>query len=237
MTHHHDDTSAAVPADHWEARYAGADRVWSGKVNATTAAVVAELMAEAETNPEVGADSAPSAKAGSGTRRTAVDLGCGEGGDALWLAEQGWDALGIDISPTAVARASSEAKRRGVSARFEAHDLETWAPDGTYDLITASFLHSTVALSRRNILRTAAGAIAQGGHLVLVSHLGFPSWSGAKDHEAHNQFLTPSQELESLALAEGEWTVVTSEIRRRKVTAPDGTPAELDDAVLVLRRD
>ncbi|WP_019147252.1 hypothetical protein [Timonella senegalensis] len=77
MTHHHDDTSAAVPADHWEARYAGADRVRSGKVNATTAAVVAELMAKTE----VGADSAPSAKAGSSAHRTAVDLGCGEGGD------------------------------------------------------------------------------------------------------------------------------------------------------------
>ena len=203
------------PAAHWEERYSGADRVWSGKVNATTAAIITEL------------DLRPG---------TAVDLGCGEGGDALWLAEHGWDVLGIDISSTATARAQAEALRRGVTAKFEVQDLETWQATSTFDLVTASFLHSTVALSRTDILRRAADAVALGGHLIVVSHLGFPAWSEAKDHDSHNTFLRPDQEIAELNLPSEEWAVVISQVRRRAATAPDGTPADLEDAIIVLQR-
>ena len=94
MTAHHHASHAHAPApapaepdpelsptEYWEQRYSGSERIWSGKVNATMASVVAEL-----------------------SPGTAIDLGCGEGGDVLWLAEQGWQVHGLDISTTAVGR-------------------------------------------------------------------------------------------------------------------------------------
>src|SRR4051794_16514455 len=107
---------SATPAEFWEERYAGAGRVWSGKPNAVLSDVAGFL------------------RPGS-----ALDLGCGEGADAIWLGEQGWEVLGVDISPTAVARGREEAARRGlVRVRFEAHDLALWNPPIAFDLVTAS---------------------------------------------------------------------------------------------------
>ena len=141
----------ADPRAFWEGRYGG-DRVWSGKVNATTAALVAGL------------DVAPG---------RALDLGCGEGGDVLHLAEVGWDVTGIDLSEAAVARARDAARERGVAqrTRFLAADLSDAAADwgaheagaAGYDLVTASFLQSPVALDRRRILHRAADSLAPGG--------------------------------------------------------------------------
>ena len=72
-------------AQYWEERYSTATQVWSGRANASVVAVASEL-----------------------TPGTALDLGCGEGGDSLWLAEQGWRVTGVDISPTAVRRGADQ---------------------------------------------------------------------------------------------------------------------------------
>ena len=82
------------PTEYWEQRYSGSGRVWSGKVNETMASIVAEL-----------------------TPGAAIDLGCGEGGDVLWLAEQGWRVTAVDISPTALTRGAQAAAERGVAGR------------------------------------------------------------------------------------------------------------------------
>ncbi|PMC74533.1 bifunctional 2-polyprenyl-6-hydroxyphenol methylase/3-demethylubiquinol 3-O-methyltransferase UbiG [Brachybacterium sp. UMB0905] len=200
-----------TPAAYWEQRYTDADRVWSGKVNATMADVVGPL-----------------------TPGTAIDLGCGEGGDVLWLAEQGWHATGLDISPTAVERGRAEAAARGLEqARFEAVDLETWRPQpGTSDLVTASFFQSRVALDRIAILRRAGTALRPGGHLVITAHAGPPSWS-----TEHRFTLHPAAEqLEQLALPEPEWELLIAEDRERPATAPDGSAGHHLDALVVARR-
>ena len=222
MTAHHHASHAHAPAhaepdpdlsptEYWEQRYSGSERVWSGKVNATMASVVAEL--------------APG---------TAIDLGCGEGGDVLWLAEQGWTALGLDISATAVGRARDEAAARGLdSASFEAVDLDAWEPEpASVDLVTASFFQSNVALDRTAILRHAMTALRPGGHLVLVSHAAPPSW--ASDHPA--RMVDVQEEAAQLAQPAAEWEVVVAENRPRPAVAPDGSAGEHLDAVLVLRR-
>lgn len=164
----HDHDGAESPAQFWERRYAGTEPIWSGKVNATLAEAVSGLVPG-----------------------RSLDLGSGEGGDVLWLAEQGWEASGIDLSPTAVARARNEAKSRGVErAEFIARDLNEWAAsanpihsaphDGArYELITASFFQSPVELQRAEILRAALSRLAPGGRLVLVSHASPPSWAVA----------------------------------------------------------
>lgn len=199
------------PTEYWEQRYSGSERIWSGNVNATMASVVAEL--------------APG---------TAIDLGCGEGGDVLWLAEQGWAALGLDISATAVGRARDEAAARGLDgASFEAVDLDAWEPEpNSIDLVTASFFQSNVALDRTAILRRAMTALRPGGRLVTVSHAAPPSW--AKDHPA--KMVSVQDEAAQLGGSAEEWEVELAEERPRTATAPDGSAGEHLDAVLVLRR-
>ncbi|GLI29545.1 MULTISPECIES: class I SAM-dependent methyltransferase [Brachybacterium] len=222
MTAHHHASHAHSPAhaepdpdlsptEYWEQRYSGSERVWSGKVNATMASVVAEL-----------------------SPGTAIDLGCGEGGDVLWLAEQGWTALGLDISATAVGRARDEAAARGLDgASFEAVDLDAWEPEAaSVDLVTASFFQSNVALHRVAILRRAMTALRTGGRLATVSHAAPPSW--AKDHPA--KMVSVHDEAAQLGGHADEWEVEQADERPRAAVAPDGTPGEHLDAVLVLRR-
>jgi len=201
-------------AQFWEERYAGR-QVWSGKVNAAMAAVVAELP--------VG---------------RALELGCGEGGDALWLAEKGWQVTAVDISSTAIERGRAMAAERGLAERIEwvAADLAEWAPTGAFDLVTASFLQSPLELQRVEILRKAADAVAPGGHLLLVSHAAAPPWASGLQH-GHAAFPQPATELALLGLPAVGWQIVVAEVRRRAATGPDGTPAELDDTVVLVRRD
>lgn len=203
----------AAPAAYWEGRYAGDERVWSGRVNRTVADIAASL---------------PSG--------TALDLGCGEGGDALWLAEHGWQVTGVDISETAIARAREAAASADLAdrARFVRAELPGGIPEGAFDLVTASFLHSPVTLDRLEILRAAASRVASGGHLLVVSHASVPPWSHADAQ--HADFPDLHEELAALALDASAWDTVIAETRPRPVTAPDGTASTIDDAVLLLRR-
>ena len=76
----------------------------------------------------------------------ALDLGCGEGGNAIWLARQGWRATAVDVSATALDRASSDAATAGVADRidFQRHDLALTFPSGAFDLVSAQYLHSPI---------------------------------------------------------------------------------------------
>lgn len=208
------DGRGAAPTDFWEERYAGAGPVWSGQANEALIAAVSPL--------------APG---------RALDLGCGEGGDALWLAAHGWQVLGVDISPTAVARARDAAAAAGLApdrARFAVADLSAWQPAEDYDLIAASFLHSPVALPREDIVRAVARRVVPGGHLLLVTHSAPPP--GAAHDHGHERFPGPEEALADLALPEPEWETVLAQLRPRQHPARPGSPGFTDDVVLLLRR-
>lgn len=202
-------SDAVNPAHFWEDRYASADRIWSGRVNPTLADVASTL-----------------------TPGRSLDLGCGEGGDVVWLAQQGWHATGVDISTTATARGRAAADAAGLDGqvRFIAADLATWTPDESYDLVSASFLQSPVELDRVAILRRVAESVVEGGRLLLVGHASPPPW--ARDGH-HHMFVKPAEELAALDLG---WTVEIAEVRSRAVTTPSGEAATLDDSVVLLRR-
>ena len=125
---------------HWEEHYGAKPRVWSGRVNTRLAEVVPRL---------------------SGIR--ALDLGCGEGADAIWLAEHGWQVVAVDVSTTALARAAEDAETRGVLSRidFQQHDLERTFPEGSFDLVSAQFFHTPLEMDRTAVLRRAADAVAR----------------------------------------------------------------------------
>jgi SAM-dependent methyltransferase len=198
----------------WEDRY-GRSQVWSGRANQVLVEVAAGL-----------------------TPGRALDLGCGEGGDALWLAQHGWQVTAIDISATAVERGRAAAEAAGVGEgqiEWIARDLADWTGAADFDLVSAFFLQSPVHLDRAQILREAAAAVAPGGHLLLVSHAAAPPWA-TQLHAHHHDFPTPAGELEALDLAEGEWEVRVAEVRSRHATGPDGQPADLEDTIVLARR-
>jgi len=216
--HEHDVDQPIDPATFWELRYIerGGEKgqMWSGRANAALEREAAELRPG-----------------------TALDLGSGEGGDALWLAHGGWQVTAVDISTTALARGKTRAEAAGVADRIRwvQADLATWRPEASFDLVSALFLQSPVELPREQILRRAAAAVAPGGQLLIVGHAAFPSWSS---HSAHPEPLpTPDDVLAFLELPEGDWTVVTKQEFDREGTSPDGAAFTFTDGILRLRRN
>lgn len=210
--HEHQDATPEEPVVFWENRYASAEKVWSGKVNHALVQVVSDL-----------------------TPGRALDLGCGEGGDAIWLAQQGWNATGVDISDTAVARATAAARAVGLGddqIRFVAANLATWTSEDVYELVAASFLQSPVELPRVDILRRVALRVVPGGRLLVVAHAAMPPWGRNGGH--HHEFVSPADEVASLGL--NGWTTEIAEIRSREATGPNGEQATLEDTVVLLRR-
>jgi SAM-dependent methyltransferase len=199
--------------EHWEQHYGERDKVWSGRVNLRLAEVAEDL-----------------------TPGTALDLGCGEGGDAIWLAEKGWNVVAVDIADTALGRAAAEATSRGVADRIEfvQLDLSEEFPDGTFDLVSAHFLHSRVRLERPRILGKAAQAVRAGGLLVIVDHGSAPPWASQLDD--FPEFPTAEEVIAGLNLAPGEFERVRVEEVERNVTRPDGEVVPWMDNVMVLRR-
>ncbi|MGK9148182.1 class I SAM-dependent methyltransferase [Plantibacter flavus] len=209
-----DERAITDPAAFWEDRYSSRGQVWSGRPNAALEREVTGL-----------------------TPGTALELGSGEGADAIWLAQQGWQVTAVDISPSALALGASIAERAGVAERITwvQADLVDWQPEGTYDLVTSAFLHSPVEFARETVLQRTAAAVAPGGVLLVVGHGGPPPWAPA-EHIGHATFPTPEEVHASLELDPTAWDVLTSGVIARAAIGPDGEPAELDDSVLKLRR-
>ena len=198
----------------WEQHYGADERIWSGRANATLVDVVQDL-----------------------TPGTALDLGCGEGGDAVWLALRGWQVTAVDVSPTALRRTDEHAAQAGVADRVttERHELGRTFPDGTWDLVSCAFLHSPVELAREDVVRRASAAVAPGGLLVVVGHAGAPSWAPA-EHAAHARFPTPQEVLDDLRLPEEAWRTERVGLVPRTATGPQGQTGHLEDSLVVVRR-
>ncbi|AGL17531.1 bifunctional 2-polyprenyl-6-hydroxyphenol methylase/3-demethylubiquinol 3-O-methyltransferase UbiG [Actinoplanes sp. N902-109] len=194
----------------WDARYAESDRIWSGEPNAALVHEIAGL-----------------------TPGTALELGCGEGADAIWLARQGWTVTAADISGVAVERAARFAAAAGVSVDFQRHDLAVSFPAGAFDLVTASFLYSQGDFPREAVLRRAAAAVAPGGVLLIESH---------QDHGAYAathgpmRFPSPAELIADLELEPGQWEVLHAGTHDRMQLGPDGTPGPRVDGTVKLRR-
>ncbi|MCC5575471.1 FAD-dependent oxidoreductase [Microtetraspora sp. AC03309] len=203
----------AATEEFWDARYGQSDQIWSGNPNA--------VLVREVTGLEPG---------------RALDLGCGEGADAIWLARRGWHVTAVDISRVALDRAAKWAAAEDVADRidWQWHDLGKSFPSGVFELVSAHFLHSPVELPREEILRTAAAAVAPGGVLLVVGHAGFPSWEHNPHPELH--FPTSDEVLDALDLPDGQWEVLLSEEYERVQTDLEGQPATRLDNVLKIRR-
>lgn len=214
--HAHDDPTDTSARAWWEARYAERDGIWSGRVNTVLADVAGAL---------------PTGRA--------LDLGCGEGGDVVWLAQQGWDVTGVDLSVTAITRGSRAAVAAGVEDRtaFVAADLDAWDTAARFDLVTASFLQSwPVQIPRAAILRRAGGFVASGGHLLVTAHAAPPHRDLPEELRTY-RFPTPEEDLAALDLdLDDTWEVLAAELRPRTATTPEGAPHGVLDSVVLARR-
>ena len=131
----------------WDARYSAVENLWAAKPNRF-------LVAETQ-GLEPG---------------RALDLACGEGQNAIWLASLGWDVTGVDYSEVAVAKARARAEREGLDAHFVCADLVEYEPEPeSYDLVAVLYLHIPSTL-RGTVHAKAASAVAPGGTFVLLGH-------------------------------------------------------------------
>jgi SAM-dependent methyltransferase len=210
------------PAAAWDERYRTKARLWSGKPNP-------QLVREA----------------GGLRPGKALELGCGEGADAIWLAQQGWAATAVDVTPDALERAQSHehaqlaresvrASNGDIASRitWQLADLTQWQPGTSYDLVTSQFLHSQ-ELDWRIPLRTAASAVKPGGTLLVVGHHPhrLPPWGN--DHHQHlDMFYTGDDVVRELKLNGPGWQIEVLTSRERPVTGPEGQEATIADVVL-----
>ena len=132
----------------WNARYGATDLVWGADPNRF---VVAELE-------------------GRKPQGRALDLACGEGRNAIWLAEQGWTVTAVDFSDVAIERARKLAERRGVDVDWLCADLASYEPpEGTFQLVLIVYLQLPAA-ALREVLGHAAAAVAPAGQLLMIGH-------------------------------------------------------------------
>lgn len=135
----------------WDERYRSRPALWSGEPNRHLVGEVAGL------SPGL-----------------ALDVGCGEGADAIWLAQRGWRVDGVDVSGVALQRAAEHADRAGaeVAGRISwlHENLTAWDPGrGRYDLVSAQYMH--LPSPERDVLfRRLGEAVAPGGTLLIVGH-------------------------------------------------------------------
>lgn len=196
----------------WDAHYTRHPDVWSGAPNAVLAQEIGDL-----------------------TPGAALDLGCGEGGDAIWLAQRGWTVTAVDVSAVALERAATHAHRAGVGDRitWDRHDLDETFPSGYYDLVSAHYLHSPEHAQSSRLLGRAVAAVALHGTLLLVGHATVAPWFW----DQHARLPGAVQVLDRLGLGAGDWTAVVCEDRPREATGPGGEHATvLDSIVRAVRR-
>ncbi|MHA6804467.1 class I SAM-dependent methyltransferase [Salinifilum ghardaiensis] len=197
----------------WNERYSSQEQLFSGNVNGVLATEIAEL---------------PPGRA--------LDLGCGEGADALWLAARGWHVTAVDISRVALERAAASAEEhdQDTAARVAWHhgDLTTTTPpESSFDLVSAQYL-PLAKQHEHAALRGLLAAVAPGGTLLVAAHdpADLPADDGhGVDPGAYYQA------GEIAALLGEDWVVQIHETRPRTALAPLGT-RHVDDVVLRARR-
>jgi SAM-dependent methyltransferase len=207
--HHSSSERSVFDPLHWDERYAASEQLWSGAPNQALVAGVETL--------EPG---------------RVLDVGCGEGADAIWLAQNGWQVTGLDVSSVALERAARHAAEAGVTVTWvHAGLVEASLPAESFDLVSAQYpvLAKSVDFVAE---RTLLDAVAPGGALLFVHHADFHF--DDPEHPGFNpaDFVGPWDLLP--LLGEG-WIIEANETRPRLLTAGAGA-GHSEDVVLIARR-
>lgn len=216
----------------WDERYSGSTTVWSGQANPQLVAEISD--AGAITGPTSGPNNEqPGDRRGaSNIPRTALDVGCGEGADAVWLARQGWDVTAVDISRVALKRAKEHAAALDLagSISWEHRNLLTWTPPvSSFGLVSAQFMHLPKN-ERESLYARLAAAVTPGGTLLIVGHSASDIHAGARRPAAPDLYFSTEEIAGSLDPQ--QWQVLVSESRPRIAQNSEGQPITIHDEVL-----
>jgi SAM-dependent methyltransferase len=200
----------------WDHRYRS-ERVWSGNPNGTLVAEVSDL--------EPG---------------RVLDVGAGEGGDAVWLAEQGWTVTASDVSERGLAHVGAEADRRGLSVELLHADANADDPFGgaTFDLVSAQYASIPRTPDDRG-LRNLLDAVAPAGTLLVVGHDPAPMRAPVDTATQSRMFDADAYlavaDIAKVIRADGAWAIEVDELRPRPPGAASASH-HVDDVVLRARR-
>ncbi len=194
----------------WDSRYADRQQLWSGRPNGALVAEVAGL-----------------------TPGRVLDVGCGEGADAVWLARGGWEVTALEVSGVALERAAGHARDAGVAVRWVHAELaEAQLPPASFDLVSAQYpalLRTPDSAAERALL----AAVAPGGVLLLVHH------AGMETGHTHDTAFDPADYVWPrmvAALLTDDWDVEVDEQRPRDTPESGAGAHHVDDLVLRARR-
>ena len=206
----HDEGPEIFEPAAWDERYSGEGQLWSGKPNPQLVTEVSRL-----------------------TPGTALDLGCGEGGDVIWLAQQGWEVTGADFSASGLARAAAHAQQAGVADRTHwwQVDARAFDPEGReFDLVATHFLHPPSG-TMVDVVRRLTAAVAPGGHLLVVGHAPTEAFGEMSALRSGSMFLA----TDLLPALPATFEALVVEQRPRTVTR-EGRTFDIDDSTLLARR-
>ncbi len=195
----------------WDERYARSEQIWSGQPNLALVAEVSDL-----------------------TPGRALDVGCGEGADAVWLAARGWDVTALDVSLVAIERARRHAADSGVDVHWlHSGLLEAGLSPGAFDLVSAQY----PALPRTagdDVEQALFAAVAPGGMLLYVHHADVDR-AQAKAHGFDPADYVSPADIGALLVDDDAWQIEVDE-KRPRVVATGGGSHHTHDLVLLARR-
>lgn len=196
----------------WDERYAESDRIWSGNPNRRLVEHVAGM-----------------------TPGTALDVGCGEGADVVWLARHGWQATGVDVSRVALERGALHAEQNGVARHctWRQVDLLAGDPLPTADLVSAHFMHLPDPQFATAYAAVAA-AVNPGGTLLVAAHHPADAASGLRNERLAHLLFAP--EKVTALLDPADWDVVVADAPTREETRDGVTTTVTDTVVKAVRR-
>ena len=198
----------SAPLD-WDERYSSAEQMWSGNPNSTLVALVENL--------EPG---------------SVLDVGCGEGADAIWLADRGWQVTAIDVSRVAIDRGKAHAQKAGVDVEWRHCGLlEANVPPQGFTLVSAQY-PALLRSESHDAERALLSAVAPGGHLLFVHHADIDVELALSHGCNPDDYVSPA---DVVALLHGDWKVIFNERRPRAVAAGAGA-GHVEDLVVFAQR-
>lgn len=192
----------------WDRKYSHHQGPWDGEPNAVLAESLDTL-----------------------TPGTALDLGCGEGADALWLAKRGWKVTAVDVSQVGLDRARAADTEQQVT--WLQADMYHWEPPvEAFDLVSAHYVHMPPA-ERAGIFGRLGRATRPGGMILVVAHHPSDLETQVGRPPIPDLYFTAE---EVVALLPGQWEVIEGGTRPHAVTNREGQTLTIQDMVLKARR-